>query len=688
MPALSDKSLRPIFQPDGDDAPIRALVVAGACGNVGLGKLGQFARLMAKHGIPVVALDLSDKVQDSKTALRNAYGDHFKTEVVDQILEGVRIVQGGIGDLPQDLRVGFVFEAIPERLDIKHAFYREVRARDPEAYIFSATSGYPSTVLFEGLDGADRCGVMHPFFPHLTNKLWEVPRDGACTSPETVKIMARFLGGLGMSTIAVKDVPAFAADRIFCGMMLEAVRIHDSMGLSPAQVDDVCKKTFGTSPFFVHNLIRGANYLSAHCMELMRGEEDSTLFAIPEVWKAYVEDPDKQWPYERGEKCPPQHVQAVRERFLGMLLSLTAAMVDRKVAKLDALNFLCENALAFRTGTPALVAELGTEEAQRLVTSFVKDQGITHADRVAPHQVFAADAAPWHEIYVGTAVIDGVGLLSLKRATLNHTFIDQLDAAYERLAGDDAVKAIVIAPDGTYLRETGHGADLGAFVPVLGNQEQALALIQRWKTTLTKLRGGKPTVAALVGRALGGSLELVANCHARIAGEGARLQFPETTVGVVPGLGGCHLLHRAIDAAHWPALNEALLRGVTIAADDAKAWGFVHDIVPIRELPQQSMALASRLASGETAMPAFREGAATVEVSMDISPKSASGLSLDGDLRALLASTIEAANAATVSDGAALESQRAAQSLAASAASIGVKAALRGRQPKFDQPLV
>lgn len=215
MPALSDKSLRPIFQPDGGDAPVRALVVAGACGNVGFGKLGQFARLMSKHGVPVVALDLSDKVQQSKDALRKAYGDHFEAKVVDQILQGVTVVQGGISDLPGDLSVGFVFEAIPERLDIKHAFYREIRARDPEAYIFSATSGFPSTVLFDGLDGADRCGVMHPFFPHLTNKLWEVPTRGASTSAETMKVMAKFLGGQGMSTIQVADVPAFAADRIF-----------------------------------------------------------------------------------------------------------------------------------------------------------------------------------------------------------------------------------------------------------------------------------------------------------------------------------------------------------------------------------------------------------------------------------------------------------------------------------------
>ncbi|MEX1368881.1 MAG: 3-hydroxyacyl-CoA dehydrogenase NAD-binding domain-containing protein, partial [Nannocystaceae bacterium] len=212
--SLTDATLVPLFQPDAD-GPVRALVVAGACGNVGFGKLGQFARLLAKHGVPVVALDLSPAVNEVGAKLREAFGKRFSAQEVDAVLANIHIVQGGIADLPKDLRIGFVFEAIPERLDIKHAFYREIRERDPQAYIFSATSGFPSTMLFSDLPGAERCGVMHPFFPHLTNKLWEVPTAGAVTGKAELKTVRKFLGGLGMNLIPVKDVPSFAADRIF-----------------------------------------------------------------------------------------------------------------------------------------------------------------------------------------------------------------------------------------------------------------------------------------------------------------------------------------------------------------------------------------------------------------------------------------------------------------------------------------
>jgi enoyl-CoA hydratase / 3-hydroxyacyl-CoA dehydrogenase len=684
--AITDPSLAPIFQPD-PQGPVHALVVAGACGNVGLGKLGQFARLLVPHGIPVIALDPSPAVESIGDKLRAGYGDRFEPAKVDAVLAGVRAVKGGVDDLPADLEVGFVFEAIPERLDLKHAFYAAVRRRDPQAYIFSATSGLTTQMLFADLPGWERCGVMHPFFPHLTNKLWEVARADAVTGAAEMRVVERFLGGQGMNVIGVRDVPAFAADRIFCGMMLEAVRVSVDLELSPAQVDDVCKKTFGTSPFFVHNLIPGANYLSAHCMELLAGEVDSTLYAIPEAWRPYVADPHKKWPYERGQTCPPEKFAAASDRLTGMMLALLANMIRRDVARLDAINFLCEHALAFRVGVPALAIGMGLPAARQKLHAFIEAQGITHAEQAAPVDALSEGAAPWSEIYVGTAVHDGVGLLSLKRTTLSHTFVAQLDAALERLQGDAAVRAIVIAPDGTYAREFGHGADLQDFVPVLGKAEAARGLIARWKKTLNKLRAGKPTVAALVGRVLGGSLEFATQCHARIAAHGAQLRFPETTVGVIPGLGGCHLVHRQTDAAGWPTIDRALLTGEALPLADLQTWGFVQDVVPVKDLPRASMKLASDLAAGLQPMPAFRTGPAKVTVDRGAPITNDAGVVLDADLREVIVGAIEQANATGVSEGSAIEETAATQSLTMSSSKIGVQAILRGKPPVFERPL-
>lgn len=685
MPTLDLPALRPVFQPH-DGGPIRALVVAGACGNVGFGKLGQLARLLVPRGIRVFALDPSPQVHAIAERLSEALGDRFSAADKAAITGGITPIQGGIAELPADVQVGFVFEAIPERLALKHALYEQIHARDPEAWIASATSGFPSTQLFGHLPGKARCAVMHPFFPHLTNKLFEIPVAGATTGKAEMGVLRKLLGALGMTVLPVADVPAFAADRIFCGMMLEAVRIHAELGLTPAQIDDACKRSLGTSPFYVHNMIPGANYLSAHCMELCKAEVDSSLYAIPEAWRPYLADAQKKWPYDKGASCPPEQRAVVEQRMLGMLFALTARMIDRDIASLDTLNYLCENALAMREGVPALVERIGHGRAQEILDAFVRGQAITRADEVAPRAALDADRAGWGRVYVHTSVHDGVGLLSLKRASLSDTFLAELGAAHDALDRDPAVKAIVIAPDGTFSREFGHGADLQAFVPVLGDEAAAHALIERWKATTSKLRRGKPTVAALVGRVLGGSLELAAACHARIAAQGARLQFPETTVGVIPGLGGCHMVHRQSKPEAAAEIDRALLTGAGITAEQAHGWGFVAEIVPVGELPAASMALARRLADGASPGP-WRAGPIAHAVATDVPGTNEAKVPLSAGLRALLVETIAAANAADAEAGGALEARNAARSLAAAPAKIGVTAMLRGKPPVFEDPI-
>lgn len=686
MSEARDKYIDAIFSsPEGT----RALLVAGCCGNVGFGKLGQLARLLVRHNVPVIALDLSPAVLDIPARLTKAYGSRFSPEEVKAITDNITVVQGTLDDIPKALRIGFVFEAIPERLDLKRSFYTTLRARDPEAYIFSATSGLTTKKLFEGLAGSERCGVLHPFFPHLTNKLWEFPTKDAVTGADTIKLIGKFLGRLGMNVIRVADVPSFAADRLFCGMMLEAVRLHVDLELSPAQVDDVCKRVLGTSPFFVHNLIRGANGLSAHCMQLMREEADSSIYAIPAAWQPYIDNPDKKWPYERGSKCPPEKFDEARGRMLGMIFALTSYMVEHDIASLDAINHLAEKALAFRQGPPALIEELGFAAARDLVANFAKR--VTLPEVVAPigplTDARATRENGWQRIYVDTSMHNGVGLISLKRTAINHTFVAELDAAYELFQADDNVSAIVIAPDGTYSREFGHGADMNCFVPVLGNHDAALKLIQGWKRTMLKLRRGKPTVAALVGRVLGGGLEFATSCHARIAAAGTRLGQPEPVVGVIPGLGGCHQIHRSSTPESYARINELLLTGHTFKAEEAQTWGFVSRIVPVAELPRASMAFAAELAASGT-LPNFRMGPATVEVDRNVDPLSDRKVPHDADLRDLLARTIADTNGVSFEEASALEEQRAAESLCMSTSKIGVKAMMRGKPPAFANPLV
>ena len=134
-----------------------------------------------------------------------------------------------------------------------------------------------------------------------------------------------------------------------------------------------------------------------------------------------------------------------------------------------------------------------------------------------------------------------------------------------RLATEPDVRAIVLGAEG---RTFCAGADITEFgkqtvAPFLPDLIAAFDVID------------KPIVAAIDGAALGGGLELVLGCHARIAGRAARLGLPEVTLGVLPGAGGTQRLPRLIGAV--PALH-LMTDGKPIPAEAALPLGLVDAV--------------------------------------------------------------------------------------------------------------
>jgi 3-hydroxyacyl-CoA dehydrogenase/enoyl-CoA hydratase/3-hydroxybutyryl-CoA epimerase len=106
-----------------------------------------------------------------------------------------------------------------------------------------------------------------------------------------------------------------------------------------------------------------------------------------------------------------------------------------------------------------------------------------------------------------------------------------------------------------------------------------------------------PTVAAIDGVCLGGGLEMVLACDARIASDRkeTKIGLPEVKLGIIPGFGGTVRLPRVV------GLRESLgmiLTGSTVSARKAQRIGLISERMHPRVLYRRAEALALEMASG------------------------------------------------------------------------------------------
>ena len=176
---------------------------------------------------------------------------------------------------------------------------------------------------------------------------------------------------------------------------------------------------------------------------------------------------------------------------------------------------------------------------------------------------------------------DGVLLATLDQPgramnVLNEELATPFAALVERLESDPAVKGLILAsgkPD--FLA----GADVDRLWAITSAQE-AFDESMRFKRLLRRLElAGKPVVALIQGRCLGGGLEIALACHARVLVDDgrARLGLPEVKLGLLPGGGGTQRLPRLVgmqQALQWMG------EGTEVRAREALAAGLVGELVP------------------------------------------------------------------------------------------------------------
>jgi enoyl-CoA hydratase/carnithine racemase len=237
---------------------------------------------------------------------------------------------------------------------------------------------------------------------------------------------------------------------------------------------------------------------------------------------------------------------------------------------------------------------------------------------------------------------DGVAWITLNRPeAMNALSAGLREQLAERLCAagaDPDVRVVVLRGAGE--RAFCAGADIKQFVEVASPAAYRQARVHdSWIAAFDTVR--KPVIASIHGYCLGGGLEIALACDIRIAAEDALFALPETSLGVMTGVGGSQRLPRVV------GLGQALdlmLTNERIDGARALAIGLVTRLVPRATLAQATLDLAKRLASRPPMALQFAKEA--VRAAMDLPLRD--GMRLEADLLTLLLNTedrLEAARA-------------------------------------------
>lgn len=139
-----------------------------------------------------------------------------------------------------------VFEAAPEKLDLKQAIFAEIEAHAPAHTILASnTSVMPITQIMRNLKLKKRALGTHWWNPAHMIPLVEVVKT-EWTDPQVAQSMFELLADAGKTPVIVeKDVPGFIGNRLQHALWREAVSLVENGICDAEAVDTVIKSSFG-----------------------------------------------------------------------------------------------------------------------------------------------------------------------------------------------------------------------------------------------------------------------------------------------------------------------------------------------------------------------------------------------------------------------------------------------------------
>jgi enoyl-CoA hydratase / 3-hydroxyacyl-CoA dehydrogenase len=603
---------------------------------VGAGTMGgQIAQTIAASGIPVVLKDIKQELVDAGlTEARNVTqgqvgklvekGKLSEDEGAAQVDEIVGRIAGtttyeGFGD------VDFVIEAVPEIMELKQRVFGELDAVTPgHAILASNTSSLSISEIGDATLRPDKVVGFHYFYPAAVMPLIEIV-EGDDTSSETVEVALNFAQTIKKQPITCAEVPGFVVNRILNSAVCEIWRAQHEGSLSIKQIDEGvgAANVAPMGPFMLVDLLGLDTVL--HVAEHLHESYGDRFFVSPAMKRLVGEGKlgaktGSDGFYSNGQP----NVEGEGEPDSEALAELWAIKALR-----EALLLLEEGVSTVREIDLGLMAGAGLDPRRGLLPPFWRadaeglDVALEKMERLEEQHGSARFGVPvtlrrlvaqgrlgmksgqgfyaWPQPDEGdqrdTVKLEtrgDVAIAWLANAPMNAIspqVIEDLGAVWEKVTGEEQVRALVIASSIPVVFSA--GADIKAFTQM--DEAKGRDLIHSGHALLRDLgRSRVSTIAAVNSIAFGGGCELAMACDFRISAESAIFGQPEIKLGIIPGFGGTQRLPRLVGESKALEMN---LTGDAITAGDAYEHGLVDRVVPDHELLDTALLWARKLAA-------------------------------------------------------------------------------------------
>jgi enoyl-CoA hydratase / 3-hydroxyacyl-CoA dehydrogenase len=508
-------------------------------GVIGAGNMGSgIVQKIAQEGMNVVMIDVKEAFVERglttiKTLLQEAVNRKiFSPEQMAQILSRITGTTDFTAVADADIIVEAVFEDKAVKTDL---FVKLDGICEPKTILATNTSSFYVREFAEKISRPDRFVGLHYFFHPAKNRLLEIiPHEK--TSKDTMETALLFAKLHGKTAICVKDAPGFAVNRFFVPFLNEAGRMLEEKLANIPTIEEAAKRTFkiGMGAFELMN-VTGIP-ITVHSSRTLGIEigpfYDTSPIIIAQVAKN--ENWDLTGPVQEDK------MEAVMNRFYGVCLGVAAALVDEGVATIEDTDRGAKVGLRWIQGPFEIMNKIGIEKTYAVVAAISEKYPDFKMPAILKKQ--KAMGVPFRFNVVDLEVKKDVAFVTLNRPeamnALNEELVAQLEEKFSAAEKNAAVKAIVFQGAGKAFVA---GADIRFFVQKIKADKipDIVAFTRKGHELLLRIENSaKRTIALLDGLSLGGGSELALACQAILATPAGSMGFPETGIGIFPGLGG------------------------------------------------------------------------------------------------------------------------------------------------------